>query len=150
MMSVEITPSGSRGRKMPRVAVAILGLMPRVYRLVNGRGMGSSLILTTVGAKSGLIREAHLRTFQEGNGWLVVASKGGDPAHPAWYLNMARHPSEVWVQVGGRRTRVKPESLKGAARAKAWQRIVSKQSNFSGYEKNTDREIPVVRLTPAA
>jgi F420H(2)-dependent quinone reductase len=45
---------------------------------------------------------------------------------------------------------VKPESLKGADRAKAWQRITSKYSNYSGYEKKTDREIPVVRLTPIA
>jgi deazaflavin-dependent oxidoreductase (nitroreductase family) len=152
MMSVDITPSGSRGGKMPRAAVAVLGLMPSLYRLLNGRGMGPTLVLTTVGAKSGLKRDAHLTAFPQGqgDGWLVVGSKGGDAAHPAWYLNMARHPDEIWVQVGSRRTRVKAETLKGADRAKAWQRIVSKMSNYSGYEKKTDREIPVVRLTPVA
>lgn len=149
-MSVEITPSGSRGSKMPRAAVAFLGVMPRLYRLLNGRGMGSSLVLTTVGAKTRQKRDAHLTAFPEGDGWLVVASKGGSATHPAWYLNMARHPDEVWVLVGDRRTQVKPESLKGADRAKAWQRITSRYSNYSGYEKKTDREIPVVRLTPVA
>ena len=108
------------------------------------------LLLTTVGAKSGQKREAHLTAFPDGDGWLVVASRGGSAGHPAWYLNMARHPDQVWVQVSSRRTRVKPESLKGAARAKAWQRVVSEYPNYSHYEEKTDREIPVVRLTPVA
>jgi len=124
--------------------------MPGLYRLLKGRGMGWSLILTTVGAKTGLKRDAHLTTFPEGDGWLVVASKGGDPRHPAWYTNMAAHPDEVWVQVGNRRLRVKPETLKGAERANAWRRIVSEYANYGTYEKKTDREIPVVRLTPVA
>jgi deazaflavin-dependent oxidoreductase (nitroreductase family) len=149
-MPVEITPPGKRGSKMPRAAVALLGVMPGLYRLLNGRGMGPSLVLTTFGGKSGLKRDAHLTSFPEGNGWLVVASKGGSPTHPAWYLNMASHPEEIWVQVGVRRTRVKAETLAGGDRAKAWQRITSRFSNYSGYEKKTDREIPVVRLTPIA
>ena len=147
-MSVEVTPQGSRGAKMPRAAVAMMGLMPRLYRVLSGRGMGPTLVLTTVGAKSGEKRDAHLTAFPEGDGWLVVASKGGSSTHPAWYLNMAGHPDEIWVQVGNRRTRVTAESLKGEARAKAWRRIVSEFSNYAQYEKKTDREIPVVRLTP--
>jgi deazaflavin-dependent oxidoreductase (nitroreductase family) len=135
---------------MPRVAVALMGLMPGLYRLLKGRGMSWSLILTTVGAKTGLKRDAHLTAFPEGDGWLVVGSKGGSATHPAWYFNMARNPDEVWVEVGDRRTRVKPETLKGADRVKAWRRIVSEYGNYSTYEKKTDREIPVVRLTPAA
>lgn len=149
-MSVDVTPTGTRGGKMPRAAVALMGLMPGIYRLLKGRGMGWSLILTTVGAKTGLKRDAHLTAFPEGDGWLVVASKGGDPRHPAWYINMAAHPDDVWVQVGNRRLRVKPETLKGADRAKAWRRIVSEYANYGTYEKKTDREIPVVRLTPVA
>lgn len=135
---------------MPRAAIAMMGLMPTLYRLLGGRGMGSTLILTTIGAKSGKKREAHLTSFPEGGGWLVVASKGGSAQHPQWFLNMARHPDDVWVQVGGHRTRVKPESLKGMTRMKAWQRIVSQYSTYGDYEKKTDREIPIVLLTPAA
>jgi|SRR5665213_1839755 len=145
---MEITPHGTRGAKMPRAAVAMMGVMPRLYRLLGGRGMGPTLILTTIGAKSGLKRDAHLTSFPEGEGWLVVASKGGAAAHPAWYLNMAGHPDDLWVQIGKRRTRVKAATLKGADRAKAWERIVSKMSNYGGYQKKTDREIPVVKLTP--
>lgn len=135
---------------MPRVAVALMGLMPGLYRLLKGRGMSWSLILTTVGAKTGLKRDAHLTAFPEADSWLVVGSKGGSATHPAWYINMARNPDQVWVEVGNRRTRVKPETLKGADRAKAWRRIVSEYGNYGAYEKKTDREIPVVRLTPAA
>ena len=151
-MPVDLTPAGERGSKMPRAAVAILGVMPGLYRLVNGRGMGPSLVLTTVGGKSGLKRDAHLTSFpvEQGDGWLVIASKGGSPTHPAWYFNMASHPEEIWVQVGNRRTRVTAETLKGDDRARAWRRITSKFTNYSDYEKKTDREIPVVSLTPVA
>ena len=149
-MSIEIPPSGSRGDKLPRAAVALMGLMPALYRLLGGRAMGPTVILTTVGAKTGKKRDAHLTGFKEGDGWLVVASKGGDPKHPAWYLNLARHPDQVWLQVGSRRMRVRPELVKGDARAKAWTRIVAEYSNYAGYEKKTDRVIPVVRLTPVA
>jgi deazaflavin-dependent oxidoreductase (nitroreductase family) len=147
-MPVEVTARGSHGWKMPRAAIVLMGLIPSFYRLVNGRGLGRTLVLTTVGAKTGQKRDAHLTSFPEGDGWLVVASKGGSATHPAWYINMARHPDEIWVQAGSRRTRVRADSLKGAERDKAWRRIVSEFSNYGDYEKKTDREIPVVRLTP--
>jgi hypothetical protein len=63
---------------------------------------------------------------------------------------MAGHADEIWVQVGSRRSRVNAETLKGEARAKAWQRITSQYSNYSDYEKKTDREIPVVRVMPVS
>jgi deazaflavin-dependent oxidoreductase (nitroreductase family) len=149
-MPVEVSAPGSRGWKMPRAAIVLMGLIPSVYRLVNGRGMAGTLILTTVGVKTGKKRDAQLTAFPDGDGWLVVASKGGSATHPAWYLNMAGHPDEIWVQVGSRRTRVNAETLKGEARAKAWQRITSQYSNYSDYEKKTDREIPVVRVMPVS
>jgi deazaflavin-dependent oxidoreductase (nitroreductase family) len=147
-MSVEITPTGTRGGKLPRAAIAMMGVMPGLYRLLGGRAMGRTLVLTTIGARTGYKRDAHLTAFPEGDGWLVVASKGGDATHPAWFVNMARHPDQVWVQVGRRKVRVKPETLKGAARAAAWKRIVAEFSNYGDYERKTDREIPVIRLTP--
>lgn len=147
-MPVEVTPRGTRGWKMPRAALVGMGLIPALYRFLNGHGLGRTLVLTTVGAKTGQKRDAHLTSFPEGDGWLVVASMGGSATHPAWYLNMASHPDEIWVQVGSRRTRVNAESLKGEERARAWRRIVSEFSNYGDYEKKTDRVIPVVKLTP--
>jgi deazaflavin-dependent oxidoreductase (nitroreductase family) len=147
-MSVEITPTGTRGGKLPRVAIAMMGLMPGLYRLLGGRAMGPTLVLTTIGSKTAQKRDAHLTAFPEGGGWLVVASKGGEATHPAWFVNMARRPDQVWVQVGKRKVRVKPETLNGDARAAAWTRIVAESSIYDDYARKTDREIPVVRLTP--
>jgi deazaflavin-dependent oxidoreductase (nitroreductase family) len=76
-MTVEITPRGTHGWKMPRAAIVAMGLIPGFYRLLKGRGMGATLVLTTVGAKTGQKRDAHLTAFPDGVGWLVVASKGG-------------------------------------------------------------------------
>jgi deazaflavin-dependent oxidoreductase (nitroreductase family) len=148
-MPVEITPTGTRGSKLPRAAIAMMGVMPGLYRLLGGRAMGPTLVLTTIGSRSGQKRDVHLTAFPEGDGWLVVGSKGGDPTHPAWFVNMARHPDQVWVQVGKRKVRVEPATLNGANRAAAWKRIVAEFSNYADYEKKTDREIPVIRLTPA-
>ena len=147
-MSVEMPPKGTRGSKLPRPAIVLMGLMPGLYHLLGGRAMGPTLVLTTIGSKTGQKRDAHLSTFPDGDGWLVIASKGGDPNHPAWFVNMARHPDQVWVQVGSRKMRVKPETLKSADRAGAWKRIVSQASHYGVYQSKTDREIPVIRLTP--
>jgi deazaflavin-dependent oxidoreductase (nitroreductase family) len=153
-MSVKITPNGTTGKKWPRVNGffrAVLGLNTAVYRLLGGRGMGKMGILTTVGAKTGQRRSLPLAVFDAGQDtWWVVASKGGAPEHPAWYRNLAKNPDQVELETGGRRLRVTPESLHDAERAAAWKTIVERSPNFGDYEKGTDREIPVIRLTPAA
>jgi deazaflavin-dependent oxidoreductase (nitroreductase family) len=94
------------------------------------------------------LRNAQVAVFKEKEGWLVVGSKGGSATHPAWVVNMAHDPDRVWLQVGSRRLRVSPRSLEGAERGSAWKRIVSEAPNFGDYEKITDREIPVIELTP--
>jgi deazaflavin-dependent oxidoreductase (nitroreductase family) len=108
--------------------------------------MGSTLILSTIGAKTGRRRQAHLTAFPEAGGWLVVASRGGDAHHPGWLLNLAAHPDEVWVQVGMSQMQVRVEILKGAERAAAWARVVNTYSVYDSYAKKTDRQIPIVRL----
>ena len=153
-MSVTITPNGTTGKKFPKVNGIIrtmLALNTAVYRLLGGRGMGKMGILTTVGAKTGQTRTLPLAIFDAGvDTWWVVASKGGAPQHPAWYINLAKNPDQVGLEVGGRRLKVVPESLHGAERDRAWKTIVERSPNFGDYEKGTDREIPVVRLTPVA
>jgi deazaflavin-dependent oxidoreductase (nitroreductase family) len=108
------------------------------------------LNLTTIGAKTGNRHTVPLSWYPDGeNAWLVVASFGGAARHPAWYINMARHPDQVWIELGGRKIKVSPESLRGSEREQAWQRIVAVAPNYGEYQQHTDREIPVVRLTPA-
>jgi deazaflavin-dependent oxidoreductase (nitroreductase family) len=155
-MSVTVTPNGTTGRKAPktnafdRVLRALNGTVTAIYRLLRGRAMGNIGILTTVGAKSGEKRSLPLAVFDTGrNAWWVVASNWGAASHPSWYRNLAKHPDEVELEVGGRRFKVTPQSLHGGERNAAWKTIVKRSRNFGEYEKGTDREIPVIRLTPS-
>lgn len=151
-MSVEITPEGTRGWTFPRGRLVSLGLRlnTAVYRLLGGRGLSSRmLLLTTIGARSGAERTVPLAYFDDGpDAWLIIASAGGDARHPAWYRNLAANPERATIEVGGRRVRVRAESLRGEARAERWRRITARAKNFAEYQRSTDREIPVVRLTP--
>ncbi len=149
-MSVELTPHGTRGVRMPKFVWRLMnvfgGLVAFAMRLSGTR----VLVLTTVGAKSGKSRPVTLGWFPDGdNAWLIVASFGGSAKHPAWYVNLAKNPDKVWIEVDRRRLKVRPESLKGAERDDAWRRIIAAAPNYAVYQTQTDREIPIVRLTPA-
>jgi deazaflavin-dependent oxidoreductase (nitroreductase family) len=107
------------------------------------------LYLTTTGARTGQRRTTPVARFDDGRGgWYVVASAGGAAAHPAWYHNVAAHPDEVEVEFGGRRRRVHAEQLGGPERDAAWAQVVREVPRFASYPGKTDREIPVLRLTP--
>jgi deazaflavin-dependent oxidoreductase (nitroreductase family) len=123
-------------------------------RLFRGRGLRIAgrplLLLTTVGARSGRRRTVPLLWLAAGaDRWLVVASSGGMAAHPAWYFNLVKDPDQVWIETGGRTLRVVPEVLAGEERERAWAQITAVAPVYAGYERKTDREIPVIRLTPA-
>ena len=149
-MAIEVTPRGTRGQKPPRIPQFITSAMNGVYRVFSGRMGNNLLLLTTVGAKTGKHRTTLLGWFPDGpEAWLIVASYAGSAKHPAWYLNLAKNPEHAWIELGKRKVKVTAESLNGAAREAAWQRIVSKSPGYAGYQEKTDREIPVVRLTPA-
>ena len=79
--------------------------------------------------------------------WLVVASNAGSASHPSWYLNLARRP-ECAIEVGRERIEVRAEALQGEERERAWKRVVSLAPGYGKYATDTDREIPIVRLTP--
>lgn len=117
----------------------------------QGKFMGFPvLVLTTVGAKSGKEHSHLLGGFPDGKDtWLVVASKGGAATHPHWFHNIAKNPDRVWAQVGNRKFRAHVESLQGAERDEAYARVVAVAKNYGPYQTKTDREIPVLRLTPA-
>jgi deazaflavin-dependent oxidoreductase (nitroreductase family) len=148
-MSVELTPSGSRGGKMPKIPKAVQKVvLPIANLFLKSKGM-RLLQLTTVGARSDNEHTVYLTHFPDGDGFLVVGSAGGAAKHPAWLYNLARNPDKVWITVDGRKMPARAESLTGDVREAAWRRITSEQSIYAGYEQKTDREIPVVRLTPA-
>ena len=86
--------------------------------------------------------------FPDGeNAWLVAATLGGSARHPAWVLNMAKHPDEIWLEVGPERFKVRGESLEGPERDQALARIAAVAPRDGKYQEKTDREIPIVRLT---
>ena len=80
---------------------------------------------------------------------MIVASKGGSATRPAWLHNLAKNPDKVWVQVGNRKFRAAVVSLTGADREQAYARVVNVAPVYGGHQKKTDREIPVLRVTPA-
>jgi len=118
---------------------------------VQGRPL---LLLTTTGAKTSRRRETTLGWFPDdergGESRLIVASAAGAASHPSWYVNLARRPDGAAIEVDGRKFAVNAESLDGAERDRAWKRIVALAPGYGKYEQQTDREIPVVRLTPKA
>jgi len=160
---IRIPPSGTRGQKMPPGVGLLMWLAKPImdgqgsrYRRKAGptppQFMGfPTVLLTTVGAKTGKERTHVLGGFADGEeAWLVVASKGGAPTHPGWFINLAKNPDKIWIEVGNRRLAVKAESLKGAEREEALARVAAIAPRYGGYQEKTDREIPVIRLTPAS
>jgi deazaflavin-dependent oxidoreductase (nitroreductase family) len=124
----------------------------KMHRRAGDRFRGMDLVyLTTVGAKTGQERVTPIARFPDGDdAWLIVASNGGAARHPSWYHNLAAHPDQVRAEVAGRRFQATVEQLSGERREDAWRRITTSQPRFAGYQRNTDRELPVLRLTPAA
>jgi deazaflavin-dependent oxidoreductase (nitroreductase family) len=127
-------------------------VMIRVHRLGGNRFAGMDLLyLTTIGARSGQARTTPVARFEDGQGsWLVVASANGAVTHPSWYHNIVAHPDDVTAEVAGIRHRVQVEQLEGQARTDAWRLIVQRAPRFAGYETKTDRQLPVLRLTPVS
>ncbi len=153
-MSFQATPGGTHGARGPgsnAATRALMRAMTRWHRRSGDKFQGQDLLyLTTIGAKTGQKRQSTVARFPDGeNAWLVVASAAGSAHHPAWYHNIAAHPDQVWVEFGGRQMRVTPAQLDGDARAQAWQRITRAQPRYAGYQRKTDRAIPVIRLSSA-
>lgn len=105
--------------------------------------------LTTVGRKSGEPRSVMLTSpWQDGETMALVASRGGDDHHPAWFLNLRDHP-RVEVRV---RDESRPMNARVATpqeRAELWPKITERYRNYAGYQRRTEREIPVVLLEPS-
>ncbi len=116
--------------------------------LAGGEGMLTTLLLTTTGRKSGkaLIIPLIYRPTGDG-GYCVIASKGGAPAHPAWFLNLETNPM-ARIQVANDEYRVKARVAEGEERARLWDVMVDYYTPYTDYQAATDRQIPVVVLDP--
>lgn len=107
------------------------------------------LELTTTGRKTGRPRSVMLTSpVREGDALVVVASRGGDDQHPAWFLNLRDNP-DVEVAVQGRPgQRMKARVATADERERLWSRITADYKNYADYQTKTSREIPLVLLEP--
>ena len=115
--------------------------------VVGGPGPVPTLLLTTVGRKSGQKRIMPLIYGKVEEGYLIVASKGGAPQHPDWYGNLQAQP-EVEVQVAKDKFSARAETLTGSKRQQCWDLMVPIWPPYTEYQTKTEREIPVVLLRP--
>jgi deazaflavin-dependent oxidoreductase (nitroreductase family) len=145
-------PAGTRGARQPRAGLMLRWVnkmaASRIRRTGKMMGLGfNALILTTVGARSGAQRTNPVGWFPGRDGsWLIVASAAGAARNPAWYHNIAAHPGQVKIELNRRTIPVTAEQLHGAERDEAWQQITA--SALRGLPAQTNRELPIIRLTP--
>jgi deazaflavin-dependent oxidoreductase (nitroreductase family) len=106
--------------------------------------------LTTTGRKTGQKRSVMLTSpLQEGDAIVVVASRGGDDTHPAWFLNLRDNPAVEVVYKGKPKQSMTARVATPEERARMWPIVTSQYKGYAGYQTKTTREIPLVLLEPA-
>ena len=116
---------------------------------LGGPGLLPTLLLTTKGRKSGEPRALPLIYGTVGDSYVVIASKGGMPKHPLWYLNLEAQPEcELWV--GAKRVSARARVAAGEERERLWKQMAEIYPPYLDYQKATERSIPVVVLDPVA
>jgi deazaflavin-dependent oxidoreductase (nitroreductase family) len=140
-----------------QVGLPLLRLHDAIYKGTNGRighripGAPPNLLLHTIGARTGQQRTTSLTYAKDGDDYLIVASKGGDPRSPGWYHNLKAKP-EIEINVGPRRFAVtaKPVLPDNPDYARLWKIVNKNNANrYQNYQSRTSRQIPVVILTPS-
>jgi deazaflavin-dependent oxidoreductase (nitroreductase family) len=139
---------------MPKLLPQIMWIDKMLQRLTRGRltildiaGL-PNLMLTAVGRRSGIPRETPLLCVPDGDDILIAGSNFGGPKQPVWVVNVEANP-EVTVRYRRRTMRMVARRLDGEEREAAWKHMIQTWPNFALYEKKTDRQIKVFRLTRA-
>src|SRR5262245_26502713 len=124
-----------------------------LYRMTGGvighsfPGAPPMLLLDHVGAKTGKLRTTPLAYIPDGDDYVIVASKGGHPKHPAWFHNVLASP-DVRIQVKARRMTVRGREATSEERARLWPKVVAAYRGYASYQERTSRQIPLVILEP--
>jgi deazaflavin-dependent oxidoreductase (nitroreductase family) len=139
----------------PKVTDVIMKTMTlvhtTVYKVSKGR-FGNKmkkapvLFLTVTGRKTGKLHTVPLLYLEDGDRKVIVASKGGDNRHPVWYLNLVANP-EVKVEMAGERADMKATVVGAEEKATLWPRLVEIYPGYAGYQRKTERDIPLIALT---
>lgn len=132
------------------ISRVMTGTHAAIYRASDGKVAGRMfdsplLLLTTTGRKTGKEWTTPLMYVEDGENLVVIASNGGAPHHPAWYLNLKANP-EVRVRVKERDLRA--QEARGEERSRLFARLVEAYAGYENYQRRTEREIPVVVLHP--
>jgi deazaflavin-dependent oxidoreductase (nitroreductase family) len=133
----------------------ILGSIHRaLYRATGGKvggrmGKAPVLLLTTTGRKTGKPRTTPLLYARVGDGYVVIASKGGAEHDPLWFRNLQATP-RAEVQVGRKKQQVQARATEGEERERMWRALTDLYGGYDGYQEKTSRTIPVVLLEPTA
>ena len=149
--SPSIPPPGTFRAK---VVNAFANANVMLYRRSGGR-LGNTvkgapvLLLDHVGRKSGRARTAPVLYMRDGEELVIVASRGGSDAMPAWWLNLQANPTTT-VQIGTERRRVVAHEANAEEKAELWPRLVGIYPDYEVYQRRTERQIPVVILSPSA
>lgn len=114
---------------------------------LGGHKETPTLLLSTIGRKTGQIRTMPLPYGRDGNSYVIIASRGGTPDHPGWYYNLQANP-EVRVQVVNARFSARARTVEGDERRRLWQMMSEVYPPYPSYQERCDREIPVVVLEP--
>jgi len=133
------------------VARILTGVHEQAFRASQGRLGGSAfgmpvVRLTTIGRRSGQPRATMLTApMHDDDTVTLVASYGGDDRHPAWFLNLRDNP-DVEVTMGGRTRKMRARIATAEEKAERWPTITKAYKGYAGYQKRTDRDIPIVIL----
>ena len=124
----------------------------RRYRETDGEegylwNGATALLLTTTGRKTGESRTSPLIFARDGDDYLVVASMGGAPQHPSWYLNITANP-DAEIQVKGDVIPVRARTASDEEKPRLWKVVTAQWPNYDVYQTRTNRVIPLVVLTP--
>lgn len=123
-----------------------------ITRIRRGKAtfMGMDLlVLHTVGRRTGEPRQSPVTWFDDGDGARLIIASGGGDQNPDWYANLMAAPDQASIEMPGQDVAaVTPRRLEGPERERAWQRIVEAQPRYAKYQQKSDRQYPVVRLTP--
>ncbi|MFN8052655.1 MAG: nitroreductase family deazaflavin-dependent oxidoreductase [Acidimicrobiales bacterium] len=147
------TPSSAQ-RNKDRINKVWTGFHRWVFRTSRGRIAGTAfgmpvVMLTTIGRKSGEQRTTMLTSpVQDGDDVVLVASYGGDDRYPAWYHNLVANPS-VGITMSGSTRAMTARVATADEKAALWPSVVAAYKGYAGYQTKTDRDIPLVILSPA-
>lgn len=118
------------------------------FRRIGGPAQVPTLILTTTGRRSGKPQMLPLIFGHVDGKHVIIASKGGAPEHPAWFLNLQANPLAE-IQVKAQKLRVRARVAADEERTRLWKHMTAFYPAFDKYQARTDRQIPVVVLEPA-